>query len=85
MRAKLLGGVAALALAGCMVTATAAPASAAWGWHGGWHHGWGGWGWGGAAAAGVIGGAVAAATASDNRRSALLGPRKLGATAQQWA
>jgi len=63
MKAKLLGSVAALALAGCMVTATAAPASAAWGWHGGWHRGWGGWGWGGAVAAGVIGGAVAAATA----------------------
>jgi len=58
MRSKLLGGAAALALTACTVLATTAPASAAWGWHR-----WGGgWGWPGAVAAGVIGGAVAAAT-----------------------
>ena len=56
MRSRLLSGIAAIALAACSVVATAAPASAApWGWH----HGWG---WGGAVAAGVLGGAVAAAT-----------------------
>jgi hypothetical protein len=67
MRSKLLSGVAALGLTACTVLATAAPASAApWGWHGGgWHGGgWhgGGWGWPAAVAAGVVGGAVAAAT-----------------------
>jgi len=61
MRSKLLSGAAALALTACTVLATAAPASAApWGWHHGW--GWRGGGWGGAVAAGVIGGALAAAT-----------------------
>lgn len=62
MRSKFLGGAAALALTACMVMATASPASAApWGWHHGWRGG--GWGWGGGAvAAGVIGGALAAAT-----------------------
>jgi hypothetical protein len=62
MRSKLLGGVAALGLTASVVLATAAPASAApWGWHGGgWHHG--GFGWPAAVAAGVVGGAVAAAT-----------------------
>jgi BA14K-like protein len=59
MRAKLLAGAAALALAAGTVLISAAPASAApWGWHHGWH---GGWGVGGLAA-GVIGGAIAAAT-----------------------
>jgi hypothetical protein len=67
MRAKLLSGVTALGLAACTVLAAAAPASAApWGWHGGgWHGGgWhrGGFGWPAAVAAGVVGGAVAAAT-----------------------
>jgi BA14K-like protein len=62
MRAKLLSSVTALGLAACTVLATAAPASAApWGWHGGgWHRG--GFGWPAAVAAGVVGGAVAAAT-----------------------
>jgi hypothetical protein len=61
MRSKMLSSVAALGLTACTVLASAAPASAApWGWHGGWHRG--GWGWPAAAAAGVIGGAVAAAT-----------------------
>jgi hypothetical protein len=56
MRSKLLSGVAALALTAGTIMASAAPASAApWGWH----HGWG---WPGAVAAGVVGGAVAAAT-----------------------
>lgn len=56
MRSKLLGGAAALALTACTVLASAGPASAQR-WH---RHGFG---WGGAAlAAGVIGGAVAAAT-----------------------
>jgi hypothetical protein len=59
MRSKLLGSAAALALTACTVLATATPASAAWGWHRGWH---GGWGWPGAVAAGVVGGALAAAT-----------------------
>jgi BA14K-like protein len=54
MRSKLLAGTAALLLTGCTVLATAAPASAA----PRWHHGF----WPGAVAAGVIGGAVAAAT-----------------------
>lgn len=59
MRAKLLSSVTALGLAACTVLATGAPASAApWGRHGGgWHRG--GFGW---PAAGVVGGAVAAAT-----------------------
>jgi hypothetical protein len=55
MRAKFLAGAAALILTGCTVLATAAPASAAPRWHGGGF-------WPGAVAAGVIGGAVAAAT-----------------------
>lgn len=56
MRSKLLAGTAALALAACTTAMSAAPAAAApWGGHGGF-------GWGGAVAAGVIGGAVAAAT-----------------------
>ena len=56
MRAKLLSSIAALGLTACTVLATAAPATAApWGWHRGW-------GWPGAIAAGVVGGAVAAAT-----------------------
>jgi BA14K-like protein len=59
MRSKFLGGAAALALTACTVLATVSPASAAWGWHHGWHRGWG---WPGAVAAGVIGGALAAAT-----------------------
>jgi BA14K-like protein len=61
MRAKLMAGAAALALSTCTILASVAPASAQrWGGHGGWH---GGWGWGGSAlAAGIIGGAVAAAT-----------------------
>jgi hypothetical protein len=61
MRSKLLSGTAALALTAATVLVSAAPASAAWGWHGGWHRGWG-WGWPGAVAAGVVGGAVAAVT-----------------------
>ena len=66
MRAKLLAGAAALALTACTALASAAPASAApWGWHHGWRGGWGP----AALAAGVIGGAVAAAT------SPLGGPR----------
>lgn len=55
MRSKLLSGAAALGLIACTVVATASPASAAWGWHRGW-------GWPGAVAAGVVGGALAAAT-----------------------
>jgi hypothetical protein len=56
MRAKLLAGAAAIALAACTAMASAAPASAApWGWHGGW-------GWGGGLAGGIIGGTIAAAT-----------------------
>jgi len=58
MRSKLLSCAAALALMAGTAVATASPA-AAHGWHGGWHHGWG---WPGAVAAGVIGGALAAAT-----------------------
>lgn len=59
MRAKLLAGAAALALTACTALASAGPASAApWGWHHGWRGGWGP----AALAAGVIGGAVAAAT-----------------------
>jgi BA14K-like protein len=62
MRSKLMAGAAAIALSTCTVLASVAPASAQrWGGHGGWHGG--GWGWGGGAlAAGIIGGAVAAAT-----------------------
>jgi hypothetical protein len=62
MRSKLLAGTAAIALAACTIAVSAAPAAAApWGWHGGW--GWHrGFGWGGGVAAGVIGGALAAAT-----------------------
>ncbi len=46
-----------LALVACAAMAMATPAAARpWGWH---HHGFG---WGGALAAGVIGGALAAAT-----------------------
>jgi hypothetical protein len=53
MRNKLLGGVAALTLMGCAVLASVGPASA-------YERGWG---WGpGAFAAGIVGGAVAAAT-----------------------
>jgi hypothetical protein len=56
MRAKLMAGAAALALTAGTILVGATPASAArWGGHRGW-------GWGGAVAAGVIGGAVAAAT-----------------------
>ncbi len=55
MRAKLLGGAAALALTACTVLATTPASAAPWGWHRGF-------GWGGAVAAGVIGGALAAAT-----------------------
>ena len=55
MRSQLLAGTAALFLTGCTVLATAAPASAAPRWH---HNGF----WPGAIAAGVISGAVAAAT-----------------------
>lgn len=56
MKAKLLAATAALALSVGTILATAGPASAApWGWHRGF-------GWGGAVAAGVIGGALAAAT-----------------------
>jgi len=56
MRSKLLGGVAALALTAATVMASAGPASARdW-------HGHGGFGLGGAIAAGVIGGALAATT-----------------------
>jgi len=64
MRSKLLGGAAALALTAGMALATAVPASAQWhGWHGGWHGGWhDGWGWPAATAAGIVGGALAAAT-----------------------
>ncbi|MGA8612012.1 MAG: BA14K family protein [Xanthobacteraceae bacterium] len=54
MKSKLLAGAAALFLTGCTVLATSAPASAA----PRWHHGF----WPGAVAAGVISGAVAAAT-----------------------
>lgn len=60
MRAKLLGGAAALALTGCAVLASVGPASAqyrpGWGWNSGWDYG------PGAFAAGVIGGTVAAVT-----------------------
>ncbi len=57
MGSKLLGGVAVLALTGCAVLASVGPASADL-----YGRGWG-WGWGpGAVAAGVVGGAVAAAT-----------------------
>ena len=60
MRAKLLGGVAALALIGCAVLASVGPASAqyrpGWGWDPGWGYG------PGAVAAGVIGGTIAAVT-----------------------
>jgi hypothetical protein len=64
MRSKLLGGAAALALTTGAILASVGPASAQhWrggGWRGG---GWGGgWGWPAAAAAGIVGGAVAAAT-----------------------
>jgi len=77
MRSKLLSSVAAVGLAACTALAMTSPASAApWGYHGGgwhgggwhgggWHGGgWhgGGWGWPAAVAAGVVGGAVAAAT-----------------------
>ena len=58
-RTKMVGAAAAIALSTCTVLATAGSASAR-PWHG-WHHG--GWGWGGGVAAGVIGGAFAAATA----------------------
>ncbi len=54
MKSKLLASAAALALTACTIVATAGPASAR-----GWHHGFG---FGGAIAAGVIGGALAAAT-----------------------
>ena len=54
MRSKLLSGVAALALTAATVMVSAGPASAR-GWHG---HG--GFGLGGAIAAGVIGGAAIA-------------------------
>ena len=53
MRSKLLGGAAVIALTAYTVLATAAPASASW-YHGGV--------WPGAVAAGVVGGALAAAT-----------------------
>ena len=56
MRSKFLAGSAAVALAACTLAASIDTASAApWGWQRGW-------GWPGAVAAGVIGGAVAAAT-----------------------
>ncbi len=56
-RTKLVRTASGLALIVCTTLAAAGPASARpWGWH---HHGFG---WGGALAAGVIGGAVAAAT-----------------------
>jgi len=55
MRAKFLAGTAAVFLTGCAVLAITAPASAQARWHGGGF-------WPGAVAAGVIGGAVAAAT-----------------------
>lgn len=60
MRAKLLGGAAALALTGCAVLASVSPAAAQW-----YDDGWGRpWAYGpGAFAADVIGGTVAAATA----------------------
>jgi hypothetical protein len=63
MRSKLFATTAVLALTACTVLASSAPASAQWrgGWHGGGWHG-GGWGWPAAAAAGIVGGAVAAAT-----------------------
>lgn len=61
MKSKLLGGAAALALTACTVVASSVPASAQHWRH--WHHGWhNGWGWPAAAAAGIVGGAVAAAT-----------------------
>jgi hypothetical protein len=56
MRAKLSAIAVMLALAACTALTSVTPASAApWGWHRGW-------GWGGGLAAGIIGGAVAAAT-----------------------
>src|SRR5271165_6672315 len=55
MRLKILAGAAAVALTATTVLATSAPASAQR-----WDRGWG---WGPAVAAGVVGGAVAAATA----------------------
>lgn len=58
MRSKLLGSAAALTLTAGLVLASSAPASAQH-WHRGWH---GGWGWPAAAAAGIVGGAIAAAT-----------------------
>src|ERR1700752_1081223 len=54
MRAKLLAGTAALFLTGCTLRATAAPPSAPAGWHQAF--------WPGAIAAGVVSGALAAAT-----------------------
>jgi len=59
MRTKFLSGAAALALMAGALLASAGPASAQW-----YGPGWGyGWGWGpGAVAAGIVGGAVAAAT-----------------------
>jgi hypothetical protein len=62
MRSKLLATAAAIALTAGAVLASSAPASAQWrgGWHGRW--GWGGFGWPAAAAAGIVGGAIAAAT-----------------------
>jgi hypothetical protein len=70
MRPKLLGTAAAIALTAGVIFASAAPASAqGWRW-GGWRggYGWGGWrggygwGWPAAAAAGIVGGTIAAAT-----------------------
>jgi hypothetical protein len=56
MRSKFLGGTAAVVLAACTLATSVDTASAApWGWHRGF-------GWPGAVAAGVVGGAIAAAT-----------------------
>jgi hypothetical protein len=56
-RRKIVGGAAALALATSAMVAMAQPAAAR-PWHH-WHHGF----WPGAIAAGIVGGAIAAATA----------------------
>jgi hypothetical protein len=72
MKSKFLGTAAALALTAGVVLAGISPASAqhwgGWhggshGWNGGWHGGWrSGPGWPAAAAAGIVGGTIAAAT-----------------------
>ena len=77
MKTAILGGVAALTLAGAVVTAPT-PAEAGWRghrvhyWHGGYRPYWGhryyhrGWGGGGAVAAGLIGGLALGAIAANS-------------------